>query len=282
MFARQYLSILIRLAKHKEMKIKYGLVLLLAVTTSVKATEIEITKISENTHVLNSIDYGTNIGVINGLDGLTLIDPMPGKEHLAELQKVIESISSKPIKYVINTHQHSDHTGGNDYFFKLGAKTPSRSEKNTVVQSHALVSHSSRDVVFFDTTSNVIFTGDIYDSSWHPTFYAGGISGFTKAINTIMAIGDQNTIVVPGHGKVKTKKELKVFFQNTLAWVNKIKQLHAIGMHAVEISSRDDVQKLVNRFNIEKKDNFVPQKALTRFVERTISVLKSGEQEINP
>ena len=70
---------------------KLGLVLLLAFITSAKATEIEVTKISENTYILNSIDYTTNIGVITGVDGLMLIDPMPGEEHLAKLQKSIES-----------------------------------------------------------------------------------------------------------------------------------------------------------------------------------------------
>lgn len=256
------------------MKINWRLILLLTFITSVKATEIDVMKISEQTYVLTSLDYGTNIGVISESGGLTLIDPMPGKGNLNELKKSIESISSKPINYVINTHQHSDHTGGNAYFSKLGAEVLSSPTDNLDIQSYELVSHSSTDVVFFDATSNVIFTGDIYDSSWHPTFYAGGISGFTKAINTIMAIGNKNTIIVPGHGKIQTKKELKDFFNNTLTWVNKIGLLHKDGLKVSEIMSRDDVKDLLNRFNIEGKENFIPEKALKRFIERTLTVVK--------
>ena len=63
---------------------------------------------------------GGNIGVIYGEDGILLIDD----QYAPLTEKIIEAISnfsSEPIRFIINTHMHPDHTGGNENFGKRGA-----------------------------------------------------------------------------------------------------------------------------------------------------------------
>jgi cyclase len=65
--------------------------------------------------------FGANSGVIIGKDGIVVIDTLISAKEAQRLIKDIRAISDKPIKYVVNTHYHLDHTFGNSEFEKLGA-----------------------------------------------------------------------------------------------------------------------------------------------------------------
>jgi glyoxylase-like metal-dependent hydrolase (beta-lactamase superfamily II) len=58
---------------------------------------------------------GGNIGVSIGADGIVVVDdewaPLGDK-----IQAALKAITDKPVRFVINTHWHGDHTGGNAYF----------------------------------------------------------------------------------------------------------------------------------------------------------------------
>jgi cyclase len=77
--------------------------------------QIEITKVAGNVYLL--VGEGGNIAVSIGEDGIVIVDdqyaPLAGK-----IQSALKGISDKPIRFVINTHYHVDHTDGNEYFQK--------------------------------------------------------------------------------------------------------------------------------------------------------------------
>lgn len=79
---------------------------------------IKTTKLTENIYMLEGA--GGNIGVSVGEDGVIVIDdqyaPLTGK-----IQEAISKLSSKPIKFVINTHWHGDHVGGNENLANVGS-----------------------------------------------------------------------------------------------------------------------------------------------------------------
>jgi len=79
---------------------------------------IKTTKLTENTYML--VGAGGNIGVSVGEDGVLIIDnqfaPLTPK-----ILDALKALSDKPVKYVMNTHHHGDHTGGNENFGNLGA-----------------------------------------------------------------------------------------------------------------------------------------------------------------
>jgi cyclase len=253
--------------------------------------QFDINKRSDSTYILIGKGYGTNVGIIVGDKGLLLIDPMPGEEFLDGLDLLIKTILNKPVSYVVNTHNHEDHTGGNVYFNNNGAtvltqnnvliKTDSDNSKSLLSKNYGLEvinvkSHTNQDKLYFHSESNVLFVGDVFENNWHPTFYAGGIDGFTKAIETILAVGDQNTLIVPGHGASSTKEVVKAFYENTLAWLKRVSVLYKEKMSVEQIMGDKQINEILQRFNTEHKKVFIPQEAFKRFIERTISIVSSN------
>jgi cyclase len=80
--------------------------------------EIKTTDLGNKTYMLQG--QGGNITVAVGADGIIMVDTEFAPLH-DKIKAAIEKISSLPIKYVINTHYHGDHTGGNAPFHKDGA-----------------------------------------------------------------------------------------------------------------------------------------------------------------
>ena len=80
--------------------------------------EIKTTDLRNKTYMLEG--QGGNITVAVGTDGIIMVDTQFAPLH-DKIKAAIEKISPLPIKYVINTHFHGDHTGGNAAFHKDGA-----------------------------------------------------------------------------------------------------------------------------------------------------------------
>jgi cyclase len=87
--------------------------------------EITATKVAEGFYTLAG--QGGTIGVLAGIDGVFMVDtqfaPLSDKIIAA-----IKQLTQQPIKFVVNTHVHGDHTGGNENFGKVGATIISREE----------------------------------------------------------------------------------------------------------------------------------------------------------
>jgi hypothetical protein len=86
--------------------------------------EIKTTELGNKTYMLQG--QGGNITVAVGTDGAIMVDSEFAPLH-DRIKAAIEKISPLPIKYLIDTHYHGDHTGGNALFHKDGATSCSRS-----------------------------------------------------------------------------------------------------------------------------------------------------------
>ncbi|GAA6153994.1 MBL fold metallo-hydrolase [Pseudoteredinibacter isoporae] len=256
------------------MKTKIMIALFLMFPVSVVfAGGISVHKVSDDLHVLNAGGLSANMGLIQLEDTLVLIDPMPGKGRLPELDKLIQSISDKPIAFILNTHFHNDHNGGNSYFMENGAMLVDDAVGVEGFERVQLVSHTTGDTVFYHKASNTIFTGDIYDRSWHPTFYAGGVSGLNAAVDRILELGDERSLIVPGHGSPAYKPSLREFRENTLKWVDLVRELRKQGMSEAQMQKNKRILAMVEAFNVEKASPFLPEKAFVRFIERTVAIV---------
>src|SRR5438477_9971205 len=80
--------------------------------------EIKITGLGDNVHMLEG--QGGNITVAVADDGIIMVDGEFAPLH-DKIKAAIATVSPRPIKYLINTHFHGDHTGGNEPFAKDGA-----------------------------------------------------------------------------------------------------------------------------------------------------------------
>ena len=79
--------------------------------------QIKVTHVAGSVYMLQGA--GGNIGVSVGEDGIVIVDDQFAP--LAErIQAALKGITDKPVRFVINTHWHFDHTGGNAYFARQG------------------------------------------------------------------------------------------------------------------------------------------------------------------
>lgn len=83
------------------------------------SARIVTTPIMESLYVISN-DQGGNIGVLEGKDGIIIIDTHR-KQFTERIQDIISETSNKPVKYVINTHWHMDHIEGNESFGEQGS-----------------------------------------------------------------------------------------------------------------------------------------------------------------
>ncbi|HEX2928003.1 MAG TPA: MBL fold metallo-hydrolase [Ruminiclostridium sp.] len=87
-----------------------------------------LTQITDNVYAYVDIkngseenSFGSNAGIIIGRDGIAVVDTRISAKEAKRFINAIRAVSEKPIKYVINTHYHHDHSFGNSEFVKLGA-----------------------------------------------------------------------------------------------------------------------------------------------------------------
>jgi glyoxylase-like metal-dependent hydrolase (beta-lactamase superfamily II) len=210
------------------------------ITNTIGQNEVVIKtdKLSDNVYMLTG--QGGNIGISVGEDGVFVID-----DQFAPLTpKILEAIrklSNKPIVYVVNTHFHGDHTGGNANMQKEGAKIIAHdnvrkrlveggkdglpvitfNDKLSVYVNgeHVMVfhvdnAHTDGDAMLYFTESNVLHTGDNYFHKRYPYIdvnSGGSIDGYINAVQSALMLIDDETKIIPGHGSVSNKVEYSSF-----------------------------------------------------------------------
>jgi cyclase len=166
--------------------------------------EIKTTKVADNFYTLEG--QGGTIGVLAGPDGIFLVDtqfaPLTGK-----IVAAVKQISPNPIRFVVNTHVHGDHTGGNENLGKMGAVIFAREElRNRLMNPNPAANgtpvppapavalpvityrgrvtfhmdgeeaelipiqraHTDGDTLIYFHNDNVLMTGDFYRSIGYP------------------------------------------------------------------------------------------------------------------
>lgn len=112
-----------------QMKIQHVVLLVLVgsflpASLSAQTADFTVKKIGEGVYAAVSPDRskaGSNAGFIVGSNGVAVVDTFVGVEPAKELLAEIRKVTNLPVRYVINTHYHLDHTGGNAVFAEAGA-----------------------------------------------------------------------------------------------------------------------------------------------------------------
>ena len=85
---------------------------------------------------------------------------------------------------------------------------------NDIVKAiHYPNAHSDCDVIFYFQNANVIHAGDLFESNGFPildVWYGGTIDGYINALDDILDICDENTIIIPGHGAPSNRQGMKL------------------------------------------------------------------------
>jgi glyoxylase-like metal-dependent hydrolase (beta-lactamase superfamily II) len=216
--------------------------LLLLLPAIVRAQDLSTVEIIVHP-VAGNVSYiegsGGNIGLFTGPDGVFLIDdqyaPLTDK-----IVAAIRRVSDQPVRFLINTHMHPDHTGGNENFGKLGALifghdnvrvqmalSGYKEEPPLVTFSEDISfhingetvrvfktpdAHTNGDSFIHFTGSNAIHTGDVYRTTTYPYIdieNGGSFLGTIKALDLLIEVSDGNTRIIPGHGVPSTVAEVR-------------------------------------------------------------------------
>lgn len=233
----------------------FTFLLLLPVTAvaaeSLASTPVESTRVADGIYMLSA--RGGNIGAVVGADGIFLVDdqfaPLTPKIRAA-LDKLPNAAGS-PLRFVLNTHFHFDHTGGNENMANAGAvivahdnvrkhmSTDAFREEflssggtnivaalpmvtfndrvtfhlngHTLETRHYPHAHTDSDSMVWFREMNAVHTGDIYFESGYPFIdiaRGGSVHGVVAAVEDLLARADDETVIIPGHGKLSNRAAL--------------------------------------------------------------------------
>ena len=210
----------------------------------VSHTAIEVTKLSSSLYVLSPVGEfgGSNVTVSAGPDGLFLVDT-PLTSMIPKIKSALRAISSEPVRFLVNTHPHSDHHGGNIEFGRAGAmiiahprtrvdlakgKPPAFALPSVTVDCkvamhlngedievvHPLTGHTSADLFVYFKKAKVVSLGDEYLPGVFPMVDdTGDLAGLVKNLEKLVAELPPDYRIVPGHGKVATLADLRATLQ---------------------------------------------------------------------
>lgn len=219
---------------------------------------------------------GGNIGVFAGPDGVVLIDDQFAP-LVPKIKAAVEALGHGAPDYVINTHWHGDHTGGNVQLgksavimahdnvrkrlatgWKRGDQTIEPIEKSgwpvvtfrDSIQVHLngeyldIVhfgrGHTDGDSVVFFSGSNAVHMGDLYFNGRFPFIdlsSGGDVEAYLAAVEKVLSRVEDDTKIIPGHGPLSGKTELLEFRAMLVDTIGHVKKAKAAGKSLEQIQS---------------------------------------------
>lgn len=213
--------------------------------------EIKTEKLADTVYMMTGA--GGNLGLSVGEDAVFVIDdqfaPLTPK-----IQAAIAAITKEPVKFVLNTHWHFDHVGGNENLGKAGALIFAHENvrKRMSVESfieffgmktkpepkvalpvitftrdlsfhingdevrafHVARAHTDGDTIIHFAKNDVIHMGDTFFNKLYPfidTSSGGTVDGVLAAADRVLKLAGDKTKIIPGHGPLATKADLKTY-----------------------------------------------------------------------
>ena len=202
--------------------------------------QLTVTRIADDLHVI--VGSGGNVAVYTTDEGAILVDDKFERDVPQILEKV-KSVTDKPVRYVLNTHLHGDHTGGNAKMLTAGYEVVAHENARTLMVEKKLpglprvtfsdrlavhlggkvvetrhygYGHTKTDALLYFPARKVLHTGDMFVSGFPFMDYSSGGSGVAWPHTLAAALRDLDfDTVIPGHGPVMTREDL-VKWKNSL------------------------------------------------------------------
>lgn len=260
--------------------------LLLSSSVSFAFDDVKITskEVSKNLHML--VGKGGNVGVFVGKDGTFVIDdqfaPLSNK-----LMAEIKNVGGDAPKFLLNTHFHGDHSGGNENFGKKGAMIISHDNVRKRLQSgyeikvfnnvtgpapaealpimtfdskmhfhingedvnaiHVPNAHTDGDSFIHFKKANVIHAGDLFFNGFYPfidSTNGGSVKGMISAVQAILALCDDDTKIIPGHGPLANKEDLAAYKKMLEFAERSLGNLKSEGLTNAEVKAKKPLKSL--------------------------------------
>ncbi|NKB34950.1 MAG: MBL fold metallo-hydrolase [Pseudomonadales bacterium] len=233
-------------------------------------------------HVSGTFYYlegaGGNIGISIGEDGVVMIDdqfaPLTDK-----ILAAIRQLNDGEIRFVINTHVHPDHTGGNENLGKMGIVILARDEVRVRLSAsspkdalpiltysesitihlndeevHAFPvppAHTDGDTFIHFRDSDVIHTGDVFRTTAFPvidTNNGGTLDGTIQALAILVGTAGPDTKIVPGHGVVSDRMDVMGFRDMVIDVAAQVEEMVVRGMSYEDVASANPTSAYNDRY----------------------------------
>src|SRR6266850_5750308 len=210
---------------------------------------------------------GGNVAVFVTNEGVVLVDDKYDDDHDAILSQ-IGTVTNQPVRYVINTHYHGDHSSGNARFLPMAEVISTANARTNILEHkqpnapHGVAparivftdetavflggkevraryfgrGHTNGDAIIYFPALRTIHTGDLMAGAGPLIDYPGGgsVVEWTKTLDEAMKL-DFDT-VIPGHGKVTDKAGLKAYRDNVEKLRNRAQGLIREGKSREELA----------------------------------------------
>jgi cyclase len=246
---------------------------------------------------------GGNVGVLVGDEGVLMIDDQfaPLTERIIA---AVKGLSTKPVRMLVNTHVHGDHTGGNENIGKLGIQLVAHDnvrarlaqglngaapypavalpvvtfgDKMTVHLNGENVeigklppAHTDGDSYIRFAKADVIHVGDVFRTVGYPGVdgnNGGTVKGTIAALQAIVDMAGPSTKIIPGHGVVVNRDAVAAFRAATIEAQRRISELIKQGMTVEQVVAANPTADLVPKFvtSGDPPDAAATQRFLTAF-----------------
>jgi glyoxylase-like metal-dependent hydrolase (beta-lactamase superfamily II) len=243
-------------------------VLVLTVLTGARAqNSLSIEQVKDGLYAI--IGSGGNVGVRVTDEGVILIDDK-FPQNFAEIQSLVSQVSDQPVRYVLNTHHHGDHSGGNVEYIEIAEIIAHQNARDNMVRGDQdapprLVftdqtavylggvevrafymgrGHTNGDAVIYFPDLKTVHGGDLLHGTAPFIDYGNGGSSksWVSTMNNILAL-DFDT-AIPGHGAIMNRDDV-VNFRNQMEAVRaRMAGLIRSGMPKSEASDRIRTQSI--------------------------------------
>jgi len=237
---------------------------LAAFRAQIGAIPIQTHQLSENLTLLSG--PGGNVVVLHGAEGLIMVDTFVAPAW-PKLQDSLKAFGA-PVKFVINTHWHFDHTDNNgplhaggaavvahentkrrmsapqhiailelDFPPSSAAALPQRVFKDGdrlegLQISHVAPAHTDTDVIVRFEQANVLHAGDVFFNGRYPLIdgsTGGRVDGMIEASDRLLHLADADSKIVPGHGPLATRADLAKYRDMLATAADRVRKLKASG-----------------------------------------------------
>lgn len=213
---------------------------------------------------------GANSTLLVGPEGTLLVDSKSAAVTV-QIVDIATKLRSGPFRYLINTHEHPDHTDGNAHFGDLGVTIVAHQGVRDVLAKgqrggppsppqalptltfpdhggvwlylngerihvfHAPPAHSPSNSIVQYVDSNVLHVGDLWGPNRYQLIVGGTFQGFIDSANLILSLANDETKIVPGVGRVGTRADI-VAYRNMLVTIrDRVARLVAEGKTLEEV-----------------------------------------------
>lgn len=252
-----------------------------ALTQPQAPVDLTVEKIADDLHVI--VGGGGNVGVYTTPEGVILVDDK-FDQHVPQILAKVKSVTDQPVRYVLNTHHHGDHTGGNQKLLAANAEIIlHRNARDLMVKGNQPgvpritfsdetavhlggkevraryfgKGHTSGDALILFPARKVLHTGDMFVSGSPFIDYSAGGSGIAWTDTLQAALKLDFDTVIPGHGPIMKRADLEQWVKTFATVRSRVNDLRRQG------KSKDETAQLLKMDDLGwKPSTFWSQRSL--------------------